>query len=462
MVLFNYSTKEITAKIVYYGPGLCGKTTNLQFVYDALPSNAKSKMLSLATKADRTLFFDFLPIDLGRIRGMRTRVQLYTVPGQVYYNSTRQLVLKGADGVVFVADSQKDLVDANLESWGNLKDNLKKQGVDYRKLPIVIQYNKRDLPGVLSIEAIDPQINELNAPFYESVATSGIGVEDTLKGIVRLVLKDLMGRYGLSGDVSEDEISLGARTTSEPKSSGAETIWAEENARGEVDDLQDVPFLVPEAPGAAPKGTHMEVVELREGDSDGFVDGQVEMLDGEAPPFPVTPPPALEDGDDIVFDTLPDSAVVAAPPKPLAADSLVVALGGAADRKPPQAPGTAPMLPLPVPPHVAAPASPEPLVTPAAAVPSPSPAPIVPPAPPAPTAPPVRPTAPPLAPAAAPPAPRPSLSVARPSMASPVTTPADPSILLKEVTLPLNLALDEIAGKKRIVVKIQLEVNILR
>ncbi len=136
MVLFNYATKEITAKIVYYGPGLCGKTTNLQFVYDSLPSNNKSKMLSLATKTDRTLFFDFLPLDLGKIRGMRTKLQLYTVPGQVYYNSTRQLVLKGADGIVFVADSQDFALDANLESLQNLEDNLKRQGIRMREIPV--------------------------------------------------------------------------------------------------------------------------------------------------------------------------------------------------------------------------------------------------------------------------------------------------------------------------------------
>jgi len=155
MVLFNYATKEITAKIVYYGPGLCGKTTNLQFVYDSLPSNNKSKMLSLSTKTDRTLFFDFLPLDLGKIRGMRTKLQLYTVPGQVYYNSTRQLVLKGSDGIVFVADSQDFALDANLESLQNLEDNLKRQGVRIREIPIVMQYNKRDLPNAMSAAEMD-------------------------------------------------------------------------------------------------------------------------------------------------------------------------------------------------------------------------------------------------------------------------------------------------------------------
>jgi len=138
MVLFNYATKEITAKIVYYGPGLCGKTTNLQFIYESLPSNHKSKMLSLSTKTDRTLFFDFLPLELGKIRGMRTKLQLYTVPGQVYYNSTRQLVLKGADGVVFVADSQARQLDENLESLQNLQGNLLEHGVDIRTVPLVM------------------------------------------------------------------------------------------------------------------------------------------------------------------------------------------------------------------------------------------------------------------------------------------------------------------------------------
>lgn len=199
MVLFNYATKEITAKIVYYGPGLCGKTTNLQFVYDSMPSNNKSKMLSLATKTDRTLFFDFLPIDLGKIRGMRTKLQLYTVPGQVYYNSTRQLVLKGADGIVFVADSQDFAVDANNESLQNLEDNLKRQGIRIREIPIVIQYNKRDLPNAMPIPQLEAEINRLSAPHFGSVATTGIGVEDTLKGITHLVLTHLVKKYGLDG-----------------------------------------------------------------------------------------------------------------------------------------------------------------------------------------------------------------------------------------------------------------------
>ena len=199
MVLFNYATKELTAKIVYYGPGLCGKTTNLQFVHENLPGKVKGKMLSLATKTDRTLFFDFLPLDLGEIRGMKTRVQLYTVPGQVFYNETRKLVLKGVDGIVFVADSQKDMLGPNVEAFKNLKENLKGHGISLEELPHVVQYNKRDLPKLSSIEEINASVNLFNAPFYESVATTGIGVKDTLNAITKLVLLHLTRKYATGG-----------------------------------------------------------------------------------------------------------------------------------------------------------------------------------------------------------------------------------------------------------------------
>jgi mutual gliding-motility protein MglA len=195
MVLFNYSTRELTAKIVYYGPGLCGKTTNLQFIHENLPGEVKGKMLSLATKTDRTLFFDFLPIDLGEIRGMKTRVQLYTVPGQVFYNETRKLVLKGADGIVFVADSQETMLGANIESFKNLEENLKAHGMKLAEMPHVIQFNKRDLPKLAAIEDLNAAVNKYNGPFYESVATTGIGVQDTLKAIVKLVLLHLTKKY---------------------------------------------------------------------------------------------------------------------------------------------------------------------------------------------------------------------------------------------------------------------------
>jgi hypothetical protein len=244
MVLFNYATKEITAKIVYYGPGLCGKTTNLQFIYDSLPSNNKSKMLSLATKTDRTLFFDFLPLDLGKIRGMRTKLQLYTVPGQVYYNSTRQLVLKGADGIVFVADSQDFAVDANIESLQNLEDNLKRQGIRIREMPTVIQYNKRDLPNALSTAELDREINKLDAPHFESVATTGIGVEETLKGITQLVLAHLVKKYGLEGsEPLEREIQILNVPTQQDPAAASDSLW----------DDDDEPFGPPVTPSPAPQ-----------------------------------------------------------------------------------------------------------------------------------------------------------------------------------------------------------------
>jgi len=196
MVLFNYSTKELTAKVVYYGPGLCGKTTNLQWIHEKLPIKNKGKMLSLATETDRTLFFDFLPIEIGTIRGMRTRIQLYTVPGQVFYNATRRMVLKGADAVCFVADSQEAMLDANLESYENMRQNLEANEIDADEIPVVLQYNKRDLPNALPIEILNERMNPLNAPFYEAVAVKGVGVEDTLKAVTKLVFKALSVKYG--------------------------------------------------------------------------------------------------------------------------------------------------------------------------------------------------------------------------------------------------------------------------
>jgi hypothetical protein len=196
MVLFNYSTKELTAKVVYYGPGLCGKTTNLQWVHERLPIKNKGKMLSLATETDRTLFFDFLPIEIGTIRGMKTRIQLYTVPGQVFYNATRRMVLKGADAVCFVCDSQEAMLDANLESYENMRQNLEANEIDPDEIPVVLQYNKRDLPNALPIEILNERMNPHNYPFYEAIAVKGVGVEDTLKAVTKLVFKSLSVKYG--------------------------------------------------------------------------------------------------------------------------------------------------------------------------------------------------------------------------------------------------------------------------
>ena len=196
MVLFNYSTKELTAKVVYYGPGLGGKTTNLQWIHEKLPIKNKGKMLSLATETDRTLFFDFLPIELGTIRGMKTRIQLYTVPGQVFYNATRRMVLKGADCVVFVCDSQEPVLEANLESMENMRQNLEANEIDAGELPMVLQYNKRDLPNALPIEILNERLNPSGLPFFEAIAVKGIGVEETLKGVTGLVFRSLAAKYG--------------------------------------------------------------------------------------------------------------------------------------------------------------------------------------------------------------------------------------------------------------------------
>ena len=196
MVLFNYSTKELTAKVVYYGPGLCGKTTNLQWIHEKTPIKNKGKMLSLATVAVRTIFFDFLPIDLGTIRGMKTRIQLYSVPGQVFYNATRRMVLKGADCVVFVADSQEPMLDANLDAVANLRENLEANEIDPDEIPTVLQYNKRDLPNALPVEILNEKLNTRGLTFFEAVAMKGQGVEETLKAATALVFKSLATKYG--------------------------------------------------------------------------------------------------------------------------------------------------------------------------------------------------------------------------------------------------------------------------
>src|SRR5512137_897350 len=189
MSFINYSSREINCKIVYYGPGLCGKTTNLQYVYQKTAADAKGKMISLATETERTLFFDFLA--LGEIRGFKTRFHLYTVPGQVFYDASRKLILKGVDGVVFVADSQEERMDANVESLENLRDNLTEQGYDLDKLPYVVQYNKRDLPSAVSLEELQRELNPTKVPEFEACATTGEGVFETLKAVAKLILIDL-------------------------------------------------------------------------------------------------------------------------------------------------------------------------------------------------------------------------------------------------------------------------------
>ena len=191
MSFINYMAREINCKLVYYGPGLCGKTTNLQYIYERTNPEAKGKMISLATETERTLFFDFLPLSLGEIRGFKTRFHLYTVPGQVFYDASRKLILKGVDGVVFVADSQVERTEANVESVENLRTNLQEQGYDLDKVPYVIQYNKRDLPNAAPLEELQGLLNPKSTPYFEAVAPKGEGVYETLKAIAKLILTEL-------------------------------------------------------------------------------------------------------------------------------------------------------------------------------------------------------------------------------------------------------------------------------
>jgi len=194
MSFINYAAREINVKIVFYGPGLCGKTTNLQYIYEKSSPQQKGKLISLATETDRTLFFDFLPLDLGAVRGFKTRFHLYTVPGQVFYDASRKLILKGVDGVVFVADSQEARMDANAESLSNLEDNLSENGFELKTVPYVLQFNKRDLPSAMLVDDMYRLLNFKGEPTFEAVATKGNGVFETLKAVAKQVLYELRSR----------------------------------------------------------------------------------------------------------------------------------------------------------------------------------------------------------------------------------------------------------------------------
>jgi hypothetical protein len=251
MALVNHTTREINAKIVYYGPGLSGKTTNLHFIYHRISPNQRGKLISLATETDRTLFFDFLPVELGTIKNYRVRFHLYTVPGQVFYNATRKLVLKGADGVIFVADSQRAMMDSNLESLANLRDNLTEMSIDVDTFPAVIQYNKRDLPDVMSVAELDRALNSRGLPAYEAVAMSGDGVLRTFTAISKLVLQD-MQKYPEKHNLTLGEIQTkGGQAAAKPAPAGEPSMpgapMAE--ARPEMAALEK----------AVEKGVHVEI-----------------------------------------------------------------------------------------------------------------------------------------------------------------------------------------------------------
>lgn len=232
MALVNHQTREINAKIVYYGPGLCGKTTNIHMIYHRIAPGQRGKLISLATETDRTLFFDFLPVELGTIKNYKVRFHLYTVPGQVFYNATRKLVLKGADGVIFVADSQRAMLDANLESIANLRDNFKDQGVDLTDFPTVIQYNKRDLHDILPVDELNAAMNPRFLPFYEAVATTGDGVLKTFTAISKLVLQDMQKNPERHNFTLGDIIGRGERKPPAPKDIVAERAPSEPSMPG--------------------------------------------------------------------------------------------------------------------------------------------------------------------------------------------------------------------------------------
>lgn len=255
MALFNYASKEITIKIVYYGPGLSGKTTNLQYLHSILDPKTKGKLLSLATEADRTLFFDFLPVELGKIRDFSIRFQLYTVPGQVRYDATRKLVLRGADAIVFVVDSQREMREQNIESLNNMHENLIANNINPDDIPLILQYNKRDLSNVLSVDELNKDLNENRKYEYtESIAIDGTGVEDTFQNITKIALKDIAKRHMIKVQPSEElaevieavipseEVSVSKPVPEEPVSA----IPIIESSRYEYPEVEKTAFETPE------------------------------------------------------------------------------------------------------------------------------------------------------------------------------------------------------------------------
>ena len=248
MALFNYATRELSAKIVYYGPGLSGKTTNIEMVHKMLRPEQKGRLISLPTETDRTLFFDFLPIELGQIKGFKVRFHLYTVPGQVFYNATRKLVLQGVDGVVFVADSQREMINGDVESFRNLIDNLASYGKKLEELPFILQYNKRDLRNAAPVAELDAALNSLRVPTFEAVAPTGKGVTETLVGISRMVFAHLRKTLLMPGEmVAHDDIGdlADARIQKTFATQEAEPLE-------EISDIEELREEVEAAPAASP------------------------------------------------------------------------------------------------------------------------------------------------------------------------------------------------------------------
>ncbi|HEY1587388.1 MAG TPA: GTPase domain-containing protein [Polyangia bacterium] len=253
----NLYTKEISLKIVYYGPGLGGKTSSLQYIHRAIKPDARGQLVSLSTGVDRTLYFDFLPVKLPKLRGYTVRVQLYTVPGQVHYNSTRKLVLTGADGIVFVADSQKPRREANIESFGNLGDNLREQGLSLERMPHLLQYNKRDMPDLLSVQELDAALNPHRAPTFETSATKGVGVFEALKSITTLVLSDLRRRGVWRADGKEPTAAAVTPSLSHPSVGGAAASSSPSIAGEDIppSELRDEPSQPHKTPTTDPSSS---------------------------------------------------------------------------------------------------------------------------------------------------------------------------------------------------------------
>ncbi len=308
MVVFNYSGAEINAKVVYYGPALSGKTTNLEHIYEKMPSNAKGKMVSMKTRTDRTLFFDFLPLELGEISGYRTRILLYTVPGQVYYNATRKLVLKGADAVVFVADSDPAKMDENIQSLRNLEENLNEYDLTLDTIPWVIQYNKRDVPNALSVAALDEKLNLLDVPRFEAIATTGQGIYETFKGIASLLYNHLIERIAATESAAPNPVAQAAAQANAqtPPPSPAQ-IAAQEAANttsvtamadGPADGADEVEGVIDAAlrevdPSVSPPEPPTEVPTPTRGADTQIIDSEVgNVIDFDSTSDTSQPPPA--------------------------------------------------------------------------------------------------------------------------------------------------------------------------
>jgi len=322
MVVVSYSGREINAKIVYYGPGLSGKTTNLEKIYDSVPETNRGRMVSMKTQTDRTLFFDLLPLDLGDLQGMKTRLLLYTVPGQVYYNATRKLVLKGVDAVVFVADSAADKIAENRESYANLELNLKAYGIDIKSIPLVLQYNKRDLPTALPVADLNRELNRLNVPYYEAQAANGIGVFETLRGVSKLLLAKI------TKDVLEKDKGA-VQGLAKAKEKAAKMEAAAAAQKKQMQDRQEKE----EKPEKSSGGKLLNYLKRGKGKD------ETEGMEAEAPaqnPAMFEPTPML--GDDALMD---DAPAAMAPPMN-AEEELVLTEDDLIPHAPPGAP------PLPV------------------------------------------------------------------------------------------------------------------